>query len=88
MRGDTSIGTAKIVYGLVGVNSSSPNFTTAFDTDNQFTFTLTGAPQEGDANINFPTNYVFHSAVGAAIGNISGSINGVNLTTPITDGML
>lgn len=82
-----TLGGQKIIYGFAGVSSSTPNFTTAFQTDNQFTFTLTGAPQEIDANIDI-SQFVFNSAVGANFGVVGGAAGYNALSPAITDGKL
>jgi hypothetical protein len=64
----------KVVFGFAGIGSASANFSTAFQTDNQFTFTLTGAPQS--IAFELPTielkEFVFKSAVGANFGIVGG----------------
>jgi hypothetical protein len=82
-----TLGGTKIIYGLAGVSSTSANFTTAFQTDNQFTFTLTGAPQDVDAEIDL-SDYIFNSAVGANFGTVGGAGGVNNLPTAITNGKI
>lgn len=83
-----SAGMRKIVYGLTGVAGSTPNYATANNTDNQYTITLTGAPQDIDATFDI-SNFVFPSAVDAHVGNLDAKGGGAqSVFDDITDGTI
>jgi len=63
----------KIVYGFAGISSSTPNFSTSYNTDTQFTFTLTGAPQSYKADIKANDLYTPNSVDVNGIGTGMGS---------------
>jgi len=71
-----SAGMTEVIYGFAGISSSSANYSSSYDTDNQFTFTLIAAPQEVDATINLE-DFVFNSVVGAKFGKEGGK-HGLN----------
>jgi len=87
-RDTKGAGKCKLTYGLVGIGSDSSNYTTAYQVDNQFTFTLIGAPQQGDSNITGISNYIFHSVVGANFGQSSPTGIDTLVAEKIVDGKI
>jgi hypothetical protein len=78
----------KVIFGFAGISSTSANFTTAFEQDNQFTFTLIGAPQSEAAEIDLD-NFVFLSAKGSGdTANPKSPIYKSNAPTMLASGMI
>lgn len=81
-------GGTKITYGLAGIGSDSASYTTAFEQDNQFTFTLIGAPQDKPSDVLDIKDFVFNSVVGVKFGTVGGP-NGVQyLPSDHLDGLI
>jgi hypothetical protein len=57
-----------LIYGIFSVAAGTPNDTTAYNEDNQYTYTLTAQPQEYDCDIELEDLYISNSITAKDVG--------------------